>query len=349
MKKIYSFILATALFFSSVNYALADGMNAYIYTADGRVASVPENQVEAYKKVGWYVANNNLVTIFATDGRSSSVPAREVGAYLNVGWHIAPDNCVAIYTWDGRTANVSVDEFTVYTNLGWNVAYEGKAKIYAPGKEASVPLNQISAYAKVGWYLYPVITMYAPDGRSTVVATSEVENYKNVGWSESQAAYSFANTNNIAYDSSVCGSVTGTITYQYNRFIGTRADVGANILLIQVNHVPTERDALNVFSSDNNDPAMHYTKADGMGNYYLDNIPAGDYYLLVLSSKTNQSPRKQMDNCQSVESCLRGKISDEALDYIKALIGGWSFKLQRIQVKQNQIYRYSYDWGYTYM
>ena len=183
MKKILTLFLALIVFTTSFcSTAFADENNVTIYTTDGRTASVSADQAEAYKKVGWYVAYNNMATIYSKNGSVVSIPVQEVRLYLKLNWYLAPDNHVKIYTWDGKIASIPVNEIEEYVNVGWNVAYGDKVRIYSPGHSAYIPIDQLSTYLNLGWYLYQVTTMYAADGRTTVVADNDIEAYKAVGW-----------------------------------------------------------------------------------------------------------------------------------------------------------------------
>ena len=52
----------------------------------------------------------------------------------------------------------------------------------ADGRTLSVNSSEVEAYKAVGWYAEPVVLMYAADGRTLYVINSEVEAYKAVGW-----------------------------------------------------------------------------------------------------------------------------------------------------------------------
>ncbi len=59
-----------------------------MYAIDGRTISVPKNEVEAYKKVGWYATKaETQQTLYAADGRTIVVYKAEVPAYKKVGWY----------------------------------------------------------------------------------------------------------------------------------------------------------------------------------------------------------------------------------------------------------------------
>lgn len=85
-----------------------------------------------------------------------------------------------------------------------------------------------------------------------------------------------------------------------------------------------------------------------MGNYYLDNIPAGYYYLLILSKETNQSPEIEEMNAGLIDNYFSGKITAEAIERLKLKTRLNSFEFETIEVKANQTTRFSKDFGYTY-
>ena len=80
--------------------------------------------------------------------------------------------------WDGNTNTISIiSDFENYTML------------YALGNRSNgFPSDIVDAQLTVGWYTEPVVTMYAPDGRTITVYKSEITSYKNVGWYETQSA-----------------------------------------------------------------------------------------------------------------------------------------------------------------
>ena len=60
---------------------------------------------------------------------------------------------------------------------------DSKITVYAPdGRTATIYSSQLQAWKNVGWYDYPVTRMYTPDGRTAVISKNAVESWKNVGW-----------------------------------------------------------------------------------------------------------------------------------------------------------------------
>ena len=293
----------------------------------------------------------STMTVYTVDGKTKEISASDVEIYQKLCWYTTPVQ--VLYSADGKTTVVNNAEIEKYKSSGWYV--EPVVTMYAAdGRTTVVAQSEVEAHKNVGWYSVPVVTMYAADGRTTVVAQTEVEAYEKVGWYTSKEEITLVSNRNklssLIYNKSRCGSMTGTITYQYNKYIGTRADVGAGVLLIQTNHIPTDMDNLNIghMSVLLDDPTLYYTEVDGMGNYYLDNVPAGEYFLLIKSEETNQSPEISKIHGEMAENYLKGKISSKALDTLKGWMEVKSFVIEKIEIKANQTYRYSKDWGYTY-
>ncbi|MBO7289272.1 MAG: hypothetical protein J6V03_04690, partial [Clostridia bacterium] len=158
----------------------------------------------------------------------------------------------------------------------------------------------------------------------------------------------------LRYDTSKTGSLTGVITYQYNDFVGTKADVGADVMLVQTNHVPQETDdgIFTVFLADSafpgDDPTIYSTEVDGMGNYYFDDIPAGEYYILIRSKNTNMSPQKAQWVYGWISDYLQNKISPEALETLSLWVHTQSHQISTVNILPNKTARFSHDFGNTY-
>ena len=244
-KKILSTLLALTLS-SSMLYSTASAIT--MYAPDGRTASVADADVEAWKAVGWY--DKNYIIMYAPGRKTARVSLQNINAWKKVGWYEQPtiteyyscnklvpkyDNIVhtdflgkfekenvIIY----RYKYTSVTDYEAYfyhmINDGWKVqttnidnetldAYmtKGSSKIgihviikyeevwislinststvtmYAPdGRTSEVAKTDVDAWKKVGWYEVPVTTVYARDGRTEVIAKSDVEAWKKVGWSD---------------------------------------------------------------------------------------------------------------------------------------------------------------------
>lgn len=76
------------------------------------------------------------------------------------------------------------------------------------------------------------------------------------------------------------GSIHGSVSYFYNKFVGDRPDVGDVVVL--TNSRDTSRTVL--------------THVDVRGDFSFEHIGTGSYYLVVLSDHVRNSPKDAIDN-----------------------------------------------------
>ena len=184
-------IIAAALFMTICLFSLSAYAKGEVtmYAPDGREITVSEEDVEAYKKVGWYDDIDDVTkTMYSRDGREKVVFLDEVEAYKKVGWYDNIDDVTkTLYSRDGREKVVFIDDVEAYKKVGW---YDNKADVtkimYSrDGRNIVVFLDDVEAYKKVGWYdnkADVTKTLYSRDGREKVVFLDDVEAYKKVGW-----------------------------------------------------------------------------------------------------------------------------------------------------------------------
>lgn len=84
------------------------------------------------------------------------------------------------------------------------------------------------------------------------------------------------------------GSISGNITYYYNRYQGNKADTGAYVILVPTDGTASNAN-LNLYSSSYELEKNHIyiVRADGIGNYKINHVPTGTYKVLMFSSKTS--------------------------------------------------------------
>ena len=141
------------------------------------------------------------------------------------------------------------------------------------------------------------------------------------------------------------GTISGTITYKYNDFVGNRGDSGALILLISKD-VKSLPDRLGLAMTSEKVDGLYDTKADGNGNYVFNHIPAGEYYIVVLSKNTNEDPSK-VAGYRSWGPAY-GLFSEEGQN--NALLTAKTRKIRNdnIVVYGDETTNFSYDFGITY-
>lgn len=67
------------------------------------------------------------------------------------------------------------------------------------------------------------------------------------------------------------GSVSGNVFWKYNKYVGNKPDAGSSVELF----------------SDKDTTLRFTAKADVAGNFKIENVPVGNYLLLVVSENTN--------------------------------------------------------------
>ncbi len=153
------------------------------------------------------------------------------------------------------------------------------------------------------------------------------------------------------------GSVTGTVTYKYNDYIGHKPDTGTDIILIKdieepgtlikdlPQRLPDEL-GLGLVSSSAED-GIYGTTVDGNGNYIFEDIPIGDYYIVLISKATNDNPMYVGGlETWGIPYCLfTEKGKNNALLTAKV----YRTRNGRVTIKENKSTTFSYDFGITYM
>lgn len=107
------------------------------------------------------------------------------------------------------------------------------------------------------------------------------------------------NTNNINGD---FGILTGNIFWKYNDYIGNKPDAGAEIILYSLDSLET-------------DFLKFKTFADLNGNYKLEKIPSGVYFLIIKSENTRDCPSIHLLNFKLYNSELNKLFGFNINDY----------------------------------
>lgn len=143
------------------------------------------------------------------------------------------------------------------------------------------------------------------------------------------------------------GSMKGVVTWQYNKVIGTRPDTGANICLISKNASKNSNDkvfAITLVQHPNGQDGIYTAKADGYGNYEIDSIPVGQYYLLIKSNNTNSD----MTIDSYTFSILQGIFQGEEWNILQNTLKLNKYTFEEVEIKANKTIIKSHDFGYTY-
>lgn len=145
------------------------------------------------------------------------------------------------------------------------------------------------------------------------------------------------------------GKIKGTITWQYNNYIGTKGDNGAKIYII-----PTNFDITSISLEDEKryynygtipkDTNLFYAKADGYGSYEIDGIPAGEYYVLIISDNVNKDSRAPMSSfTEYVLKKMCRDLRNAGMSYETAVN---KHTTKTVQIKVGITTSLSHDFGY---
>jgi len=152
------------------------------------------------------------------------------------------------------------------------------------------------------------------------------------------------------------GTVEGTITWQYNNFVGTKGDVGAKVMLFPENVRISAADFELLQDGIPSAACVHryhlFTgTADGYGKVTIDALPLGSYHGIVYSAKTTRNLSAPFESYEATElrSLIQGDVSDDALNSSAWIhIFKWTV-LSDIQVRKGQTTHFNHDFGNTYL
>ncbi|MED1782942.1 hypothetical protein P4V43_14055 [Brevibacillus fortis] len=145
------------------------------------------------------------------------------------------------------------------------------------------------------------------------------------------------------------GSLKGTITWQYNDFVGTKPDVNARILLIRTdfdkNTITDVEEGVFAIGLAPKNSGLFAVKANGYGNYEIGNLPIGEYHVLVVSEQTTRNIDLPVDEypitklkpyIQKWDAFLSMSLMDK------------KYQVSTITIEEGQTLDLSHDFGNTY-
>ncbi|MEC7819155.1 MAG: hypothetical protein VX454_10895 [Pseudomonadota bacterium] len=142
------------------------------------------------------------------------------------------------------------------------------------------------------------------------------------------------------------GSIKGTITWQYNNFVGTRGDTESNVFLFKLPLAETfsniksyQAKMIGLGVAPTEKPGFFYAiKADGFGHYERNDIEAGEYVALIQSENTTPSP----------DDLYTKRCSEQFREYIEDLRFFNKVYCRPIFIEPGKSISLSHDFGNTY-
>lgn len=150
------------------------------------------------------------------------------------------------------------------------------------------------------------------------------------------------------------GRVSGQLTYQYNKFVGTRGDNGATVMLIprndNVKNYDNHRAAM--LLPDTYESGIIVVECDGYGNFDFGNsVPVGEYILVAISNETTSGERFEDEVFWKflIDSGFGNLFSDEDRESLYLFIGYSDWTIEILTIEPNDDIRFTHDFGYTYI
>lgn len=95
-------------------------------------------------------AEVSMKTLYALDGREIIVPEEKVDAYIKVGWYLKP--AMLVYNLKQEQISIYKEQFAAYHEVGWYS--EPVVQIYnLQGKEFIICKKDLNSYLNQGYYL----------------------------------------------------------------------------------------------------------------------------------------------------------------------------------------------------
>lgn len=147
------------------------------------------------------------------------------------------------------------------------------------------------------------------------------------------------------------GNIKGTVTWQYNDFIGTKPDVGAKVFLIPTDfNYKNYKGSLTSFAVGINDDKnkLFVGKVNGYGTYEISDIPVGEYLAIIVSKNTTRDFMEDVPYyTKDVIEDLLGAKGYESFEIMNLNLSkhDWS----TIEIKKDKTFDYSIDFGNTFI
>lgn len=149
------------------------------------------------------------------------------------------------------------------------------------------------------------------------------------------------------------GVVEGCITYQYNKFVGTRGDVGAMLYLIPKDFSIKGggNEELATLNQTNGKNGVYSAKVSGYGNYTFGDVPAGNYFAIIISKNTSSGQWFNDEEGweKQITDIMNPYLTDKELEKFKMSLLFKKYIIGDIQIDNGTITTINHDFGNTYI
>lgn len=99
------------------------------------------------------------------------------------------------------------------------------------------------------------------------------------------------------------GVLTGNVYWKYNNYVGNKPDAGSEVKLY----------------SKTNKETKYETTTDVSGNFKIEDIPPGKYFLIIQSQNTTDSPKDHLDNLLIYSDDIKNLLGLDLKKYKKEI------------------------------
>ena len=239
-----------------------------------------------------------------------------------------------------KITSVVLDKTALNIDLGDSAALQ--AKVYPEDTTESREVSWSSSDTSVATVEAGTVTAIG-EGRATITAK--------VGDQQANCEVNVKQTK---------GSISGNITYYYNKFKGNVSDTGSLVLLIPMDGTALKAPAVSsyvnwlipsIINEKYNEYKVYEAKVDGMGTYSLQNIPVGKYKIIITSNNTTSKSAfdNKEDYITSIQSLTNDVLSSENANLLGQSVGLSKVLIDEIEIAKDQNTIFSHDFGITYI
>lgn len=159
------------------------------------------------------------------------------------------------------------------------------------------------------------------------------------------------------------GSISGNVSYYYNRYIGNKADTGAYVILVPKNGAAKALSSFSIYGHNDQQQEKVYlyrTQVDSLGNYRINHVAVGEYRVLMISHNTSEGAwfdaydDSISDASDSYYQNIYGMFEPQYLktEIAKDMAGHvmyYKYYIKDISIYENDETTLSHDFGITYI
>ena len=249
---------------------------------------------------------------------------------------------------------------TAKLNITWSYPYEGTLYYHIADKNiASCSWGPWTDKAGTKTYLK---IKALKNGTTTITITNSADSRAlkvKLTVTGKGGVYSSSNANSSQVTK--YGTVSGNVTYHYNKYRGYVADTTARVIL-----VPSNGSAKNFIAGDYNvfrllssnieklrRNNIYAAIVDGMGNYRIDHVPAGEYRTVIISSNSTSDIWFNVSDPQtyydSISVWFRTYLNDRTASALGESVSFYRAVIGTTTVYENYNTTLSHAFTYTYI